>query len=132
MAGTVWVGSLSSSYNETKLVTAFSKYGKVTSCVIRGGEYALVQLATARDALRAADATHGVKIDGARVQMYCYEATTTSRVKTGPESNSAYDRCNDVERWERYTDCYYFMQEQRCTRPAGTVKLHDYVGRVTA
>ncbi|KAL5470822.1 hypothetical protein EMCRGX_G028848 [Ephydatia muelleri] len=121
MAGTVWVGSLPSSFNETQLVNAFSKYGKVTSCVIHGGEYALVQLATAREAQRAADATQGVKIDGARVQMYCYEATTTSRARTRSESNSAYDRCNNVERWERYTDCYYFMQEQRCTRPAGKV-----------
>ena len=114
MAGTVWVGSLPSSYSEAQLVSAFSKYGNVTSCVIHGGDYALVQFAKAREALSAAG---GVKIDGARIQMYCYGAKTTSGPRTLAEANAR----SDI-RWERYTDCYYFIQEQRCARPAGKVR----------
>ena len=114
MAGTVWVGSLPSSYSEAQLVSAFSKYGNVTSCVIHGGDYGLVQFAKAREALSAAG---GVKIDGARIQMYCYGAKTTS----GPRMLSEANTHSDI-RWERYTDCYYFIQEQRCARPAGKVR----------
>ena len=102
------------SYSEAQLVSAFSKYGNVTSCVIHGGDYALVQFAKAQEALSAAG---GVKIDGARIQMYCYGAKTTSGPRMLVEANDH----NDI-RWERYTDCYYFIQEQRCARPAGKVR----------
>ena len=122
MAGTVWVGYLPSTYSEGQLVSTFSKYGEVTSCAIHDGGYALVQFAKAREALSAADTTRGVKIDGARVQMYCYGATATSGPWATSGAKAAYDRY-DIQRWERITDCYYFTQEQRCHRPAGKVGL---------